>query len=97
MISVRLTKSLKDVLDDFKIEADVSYADLIKGTLEASADQQTAYEKGWDDAKGQRVQIGVCCRCGKPILWNLTSEKERLSLAKAVNAEEYIHTRCKYR
>jgi len=97
MISIRLTESLKDILDDFKNGTDLSYADLIKGTLEASADQQMAYERGWDDAKREMVQIGVCSRCGKPLLWNPTLEEHRLSLAKAVNAERYMHTGCKHR
>ena len=97
MVSVRLTESLRKTLDGLKKKEDLSYADLVKRGLRASANEQTAYKRGWDAAKRETVSIGVCSRCGKPISWSLNREAHRLLLAKAVNSMRLIHGECKDR
>lgn len=97
MVSVRLTASLRKVLDDLRDKEDLSYADLVKRGLRASANEQTAYKRGWDAAKRETVTIGVCSRCGKSLSWNLNIEADRLLLAKAVNSKRLIHGECEDR
>jgi len=94
-VTVRLTASLRKILDDLRKEEGLSYADLIKRGLMAAADEDAAYQKGRNDAKREPVAIGVCSRCGKPLLWRLTTEKDRLLLAGAVNAQLFFHHECK--
>ena len=94
-VSVRLTESVREVLDGAKENSGLSYADLIKKGLTAAADEETAYQKGWDEAKREGVPIGFCCRCGKPLHWDLTRESDRRTLANAIEPMNYYHTRCR--
>lgn len=93
-VSVRLTESVREVLDEARESSGASYADLIKRGLTAAADEETAYQRGWDDAKEGVWGVGVCYRCGKSLYWNLAREGDRRMLAKAIQPMGYTHKGC---
>ena len=66
-VTVRLTASLRKILDDLRKEEGLSFADLIKTGLKAAGDEKAAYQKGWDDAKGRYAITVPCSRCKKPM------------------------------
>ncbi len=83
-VSVRLTKSVREVLDELREASGISYAGLVKKALTAAADEQMAYRKGWNKAKEEDTPIGHCLGCGKPFYWNLARESDRRVLAELI-------------
>jgi hypothetical protein len=94
-VTIRLTASLKKILDELREKEDLSYTDLVKRGLEAAGDQEAAYRTGWDDAKKDPVPLGICPNCGKSMNWNLTKEKDRELLAKTIETAGIAHSKCK--
>jgi hypothetical protein len=66
-VSVRLTESVRKVLDERKKREGLSYADIIKKVLKAAADEEKAYKKGWSEAMAEFMITVPCSVCKKPI------------------------------
>jgi len=93
MISVRLTKSLRQVLDDFRKEAALSYPDIIKAGLKAAAGEWEASKEAWDDAEHKYMIAIPCSVCGKPMIMKPGSDMHKAAI-DLLRAKKWCHSEC---
>lgn len=97
MISVRLTKSLRDILDIARGEE--SYSKFIQALLLRKVEEVrgyiigNAYQKGYAEAKMKYEITYPCASCGKPATVVPESEAHE-DIKKYLKDEGWVHGEC---
>jgi len=105
-VTVRLTESLKVILDEIRDETPgLSYADLVKKGLTTSANEAEAYQKGYCEAETEAYQKGYyeasekfqiwfpCFICRKSILIKPNSKTHK-AILEYLKRADWGHVEC---
>ena len=99
VISVVLSKDLKQLLDLQRKNKKQSYAQLIKefimkgcDLLKVRQECNEAWEKKYKASR--HFEMGSCHNCGKALNWNLDNPRDMELLTHSVNKAGYIHHNC---
>jgi len=90
-VTIRLTASLKKILDELRKDSALSYADLIKRGLETTGDEMTAYQRGWSEAEELYAIRVPCSRCGVGVIMEPGSKMHKVALNLL---KDWQHTKC---
>ena len=96
IVSVRLTKSLKESLDKIREEEGMSYAELIAQALafaDEVVDADKAYQQGWDEAKAEFAIKVPCAVCGKSMVVKANTKTHK-ALTDLLKAKRWSHAAC---
>lgn len=107
-VSFRISKEERDRIDALRKDYCLSFRDIIltgAGMIEKDkakekkrrAEEKKRLEEAVKTARIgalKNVQIGVCRRCGKPLYWDLTKEKDCGILSNHLWSLDYTHPEC---
>lgn len=87
VVSFRVSRQVKALLDKVRFEQNASYADLIlEGARLRECEQNDALKC---------VKLGICSECGQPMLFNLTNQNDINIIIRAINSAGIIHRSCR--
>jgi hypothetical protein len=84
-VSFRVTREVKEKLDKIRFEQGVSFSDII---VEGAKLRELNHEPLL------AVPLGKCRVCNEPIYWNLTLQKNLVTIGQLVNQARFVHKEC---
>jgi len=99
IVSCRVSRDEYAQLDEIRTTQGKSLAAILlvgAGLLAPNKDEKALREKAFKEATRQvlrEVEIGKCCICGRPLLWDLTDAGHRDILAEVLR--DHQHPTCR--
>ncbi|MBA7607956.1 hypothetical protein ES703_15126 [subsurface metagenome] len=103
IVSCRVSRDEYAQLDEIRTTQGKSLAAILlvgAGLLAPNKDEKAlrekAFQEGFKEATRQvlrEVEIGKCCVCGKPLLWDLTDAEHRRILSEVLR--DHQHPTCR--
>jgi hypothetical protein len=86
VVSFRVSREVKAKLNKVRYEHDVSFCDLV---LEGAKLRELVRKKELGS-----INMGICRKCGKPMIFNLSNENHIKIIKKAINLAGVTHESC---
>lgn len=98
VIAIRVNEELYRKLQGIKVQANISFADILKqglGMQEAATKKASYAGFHAGEIKGRKFHLGICTVCKEALYWDLNTEEHRQFLEKAINDSGFVHITCK--